>query len=91
MKIRMLAEIKEYSYSSQFSALYTLKIISVHAPYRTSNVRRFDSLNPRLWKAEVFFVCPHVGRIDLATSNEIAIQIALLKSKHSEKNTRSFM
>jgi hypothetical protein len=30
--------------------------------YKTSNVRHFDSLNPRLWKAEVFFCRCQCGK-----------------------------
>jgi hypothetical protein len=37
---------------------------------KTSNVRHFDSLNPRLWKAKYFFACANVGSIDLATLYE---------------------
>jgi hypothetical protein len=36
----------------------------------TSNVRRRDSLNPRLQKAEVFCACAAVGRVYLAALPE---------------------
>lgn len=45
----------------------------------TSNVRRFDSLYPRLYEEEVFFACVHAARIDLATLSEKAMQISFLK------------
>jgi hypothetical protein len=46
---------------------------------KTSNVRRFDSLNPRLYEAQVFFTCPHAARIDLAAFYGKAMQISFLK------------
>jgi len=51
------------SLSFMFPCAYWLKIIFLNEneskEYNTSNVRHFDSLNRRLWKAEVFFSVCH--------------------------------
>ncbi len=42
---------------------------------KTSNVRRFDSLGPRLYEVEVFFACVYAARIDVAALSEKAMKI----------------
>jgi hypothetical protein len=46
---------------------------------KTSTVRRFDSLDPRLYQAEVFFACVNAARINLEALSEKAMQISFLK------------
>jgi hypothetical protein len=55
------------------------------------NVRRFDSFDPRLCEAEVFFAYVHAAGIDLAAVSEKAIQISFLKLLHSKKQCLVFL
>ena len=41
--------------NNKLADMSIIRLILFKTLKKTSNVRHFDSLNPRLWKAEVFF------------------------------------